>query len=146
GVVLLDLRERDPGEVLVDAPVQRDVFALGADVVLGLGPPPAAVQAAADDGEREQAVHGPLEPPAVLGGFDEVVVAVGEAVGGDEAGDVAAAGRAELAAAALGAPAAEAGGAAGRGLHDAVVVQLVLVLGDRAHHDRGVGQLPGQGA
>ena len=41
--------------------------------------------------------------------------------------------------------AAEPGGAARRGLHGAVVVQLVLVLGDRADHDRGVGQLPGEG-
>ena len=41
--------------------------------------------------------------------------------------------------------AAEAGGAAGRGLHGAAVVQLELVLGDRADDDRGVVELPGQG-
>src|SRR5690606_21563380 len=48
-------------------------------------------------------------------------------------------------AAALGAPAAQPGGASGRGLHDAVVVELALVLGDGTDHDGGVGQLPGQG-
>ncbi len=40
---------------------------------------------------------------------------------------------------------AQVGGAAGRGLHDAVVVQVVLVLGDGADHHGLVGQLPGEG-
>lgn len=37
------------------------------------------------------------------------------------------------------------GGAARGRLHGAVVVQLELVLGDRADDDGGVGELPGEG-
>ncbi len=41
--------------------------------------------------------------------------------------------------------AAEPGGTAGRGLHGPAVVELGLVLGDRAHDDRGVAEVTGEG-
>ena len=92
-------------------------------------------------------VEGSLEPPAALAGLDEVLVAVvAEAAlrGRSRWCRRSRAGRTRRRRCA-GHLAAEPGGAAGGGLHDAVVVQLELVLGDRADHDRGVGELPGEG-